>query len=174
MQEIWKDIRGYEGLYQVSNFGNVKSLMFINNIVKIKRDKILYKSTRSGYYTVNLCKNGKRLSKQVHRLVAEAFIPNPNNKKIVNHKDFDRKNNYVDNLEWLTQQENILYSRYNMSKPRLKYKKSSTGIKYITKRGNSFRVQFKNIKIDKNFKSLIDAIHFRNEVIKNNEEYFSK
>lgn len=106
--EIWKDIENYEGLYQVSNLGNVKSL---------KTNKNLYysRSTRTkNYLKVILVKNGTRKSYYIHRLVADAFIPNFENKPIVNHKDYNPMNNKVDNLEWCTYKENNNYGTRNL------------------------------------------------------------
>lgn len=91
------------GLYQVSNLGKVKSLKY--NKPKIL--KIGY--TKRGYGSINLCKNGKISHRTIHRLVAEAFIPNPNNYPCVNHKDENPRNNNVDNLEWCTYQYNMNY-----------------------------------------------------------------
>ena len=92
MKEEYRDIKGYEGLYQVSNLGRVKSLG--NN--KSKKEKILsgYPST-GGYLQVILCKNNKKKPFSIHRLVAQAFIPNVNNYPQVNHKDEDKTNNKV-------------------------------------------------------------------------------
>lgn len=89
--EIWKDIEGYEGLYQVSNEGMVKSL---------RNNKILKPSNLEKYPIVIFSVDGKRFGKHVHRLVAEAFIPNPQNLPCVNHKDENKTNNKVENLEW--------------------------------------------------------------------------
>ena len=111
--EIWKDIKGYEGLYQVSNKGHVKSLG--NN--KTRKEKILsLKPESHGYVKVKLCKNNKREHKYVHRLVAEAFLPNPDNLPVVNHKidDFEhRSDNRVENLEWCTVEYNNNYGAHN-------------------------------------------------------------
>ena len=97
MQEEWKDIRDYEGLYQISNKGNVKSLG--NN--KTKKEKILKSSVnKRGYLDVKLCKNGKHKNFRINRLVAEAFISNPNNLPQVNHKNEIKDDNRVENLEW--------------------------------------------------------------------------
>ena len=97
--EIFKGIKGFEN-YQVSNYGNVKSLK--NNI-------ILKPSISSGYYMIALCKDGKKHDKRVHRLVAEAFLENPNNYKEVNHKDECKTNSHVSNLEWCDRKYNINY-----------------------------------------------------------------
>ena len=111
MREIWKDVKGYEGLYQVSNLGRVKRLRFINRHLDFKQEKILkpYKDGGDYYFVIGLHKNGKKKYKAIHRLVAEAFIPNPNNYPIVNHKDENKENNYVDNLEWCTHKYNSNY-----------------------------------------------------------------
>lgn len=105
MKEIWKDIKDYEGLYQVSNWGRVKSLnyhrMGFEKILKTKVDK-------DGYLTVML--NNPRKTFKVHRLVAEAFIPNSNNYPIINHKDENKQNNVAINLEWCDVKYNNEYN----------------------------------------------------------------
>ena len=99
--EEWKDIPGYEGLYEVSNMGNVRN---------VRRNKLLRLSkTNNRYIRVSLCKNGIKTGLTVHRLVAEAFIPNPDNLPEVNHKDEDKSNNSVENLEWCDAKYNIHY-----------------------------------------------------------------
>ena len=102
-KEEWKDVENYEGIYQVSNLGRVKSL-------KYDKEKILSQyESKSGYLYVGLCKDNKMKNFRVHRLVANAFIPNPNNYQCVNHKDENKTNNCVDNLEWCDAKYNINY-----------------------------------------------------------------
>lgn len=116
-KEYWKYIKGYEGLYQVSNFGRVKSNKF-------GKERILKPFTNStGYLLVSLCKDGKVKAFTVHRLVAEAFIDNPDNLPQVNHRDENKLNNNVDNLEWCTNEYNINYGTRTerCSKPVLQY-----------------------------------------------------
>ena len=104
MNEIWKDIKGYEGKYQVSSLGNVKSLL---DKQLNKREIILKPSlNHKGYLRVYLSKDSKKSTKTIHRLVAETFIPNLESKKTVNHIDGNKINNRVDNLEWLSNTEN--------------------------------------------------------------------
>lgn len=106
-KEIWKSVKGYEGIYEISSFGRVKSLGRKGSGASIK-DRILKPGlSTSGYLFYNLCINNNPKIHQAHRLVALHFIPNPENKKEVNHIDADKHNNFVDNLEWATPSENI-------------------------------------------------------------------
>ena len=101
MKFLQKDIVGYEGLYQITSDGKVQSLKnckFLKPLLSGPKGK--------EYYYVCLSKNGVKKNHKIHRLVAEAFIPNPNNLPIVNHKDENKENNCVNNLEWVTQGEN--------------------------------------------------------------------
>ena len=101
MQEIWKDIPGYIGLYQASNLGNIRSYH------RSKQGKILSQRLRKdGYCDCKLTMNGKSTRFLVHRLVAQAFIPNSKNLLEINHKDFNRSNNKPENLEWSSRKEN--------------------------------------------------------------------
>jgi hypothetical protein len=112
MKEIFKDIEGYEGLYQVSNLGNVKALG--NGGSNNSKEKILkLTKDKDGYLNITLHKQGKVKTYKIHRLVAMAFIENPNNLEQINHRDEDKANNHVTNLEWCTPKQNINYGTHN-------------------------------------------------------------
>lgn len=111
---IWKDIRGYTGLYQVSNTGKIKSLPRIvkcgvnrTDLKPIQERILADRYNHDGYVIVILCKKGKKKTLRVHRLVAKSFIPNPHHRKEVNHKDGDKLNNNDWNLEWNTHKQNM-------------------------------------------------------------------
>lgn len=111
--EEWRDITGYEGYYQISSKGNVRSLdrTLINSIgveSSVKGKEIHKSLVGAGYYQVNLYKDGKKLNKYVHQLVASAFISNPKNYSEINHIDYNKENNCVENLEWCTHLENMI------------------------------------------------------------------
>lgn len=115
MTEIWKAVKGYEGLYEVSNLGNVRSLDKVikskHNGTTLRKGRILtpFYEEKKGYYQVALTKDGKVKKYRVHRLVAIAFLENPFNYTDVNHKDENKINNNVDNLEWCTRKYNNNY-----------------------------------------------------------------
>ena len=113
--EVWKDIPGFEGFYQVSNFGNVKSLPRLqadkNGLQKVYKGKRIKPYVADhGYLAVHLMKNGERTKRRINRLVAEVFIPNQDNKPEVNHKNGIKTDNRAENLEWCTHQENIKHA----------------------------------------------------------------
>lgn len=115
MQEIWKDIKGFEGHYQISNTGKVKSLARMrqskNGSLSPLPEKLLkLKTNKSGYKCVHLRCMEYQCWPTVHRLVAEAFIPNPDNKPTVNHIDANKENNNIDNLEWRTHSEQMIHA----------------------------------------------------------------
>ena len=147
--EIWKNIEGYEGLYQVSNEGRVKSLERNYN-TKLKHKTIVVHKQESikkandngkGYLTVLLYKNGKEKRYLVHQLVAQAFIPNPNNYPIINHKNEEKTDNRVENLEWCTYEYNTNYGNAinkiiisKKGKANMKKRKPIIGINKQTKK----------------------------------------
>ena len=114
-EEIWKDIPGFEGIYQASTFGKIKSLAKIVNHFKGGKRKVKERIFKvyinvHGYQIVTFYKDGKQFSKKVHRLIAKTFKDNPENKPYVNHIDGDKTNNYENNVEWSTAKENIDHS----------------------------------------------------------------
>ena len=113
MKEEWRPVKDYEGLYEVSNFGRVKSLRK-NIILKPESDGV-----GKGYLCINL---GRGNHKKIHRLVAEAFIPRIKDKNEVNHIDGNTKNNKVTNLEWVGHQENCLHYTYNLAQHKRQFK----------------------------------------------------
>ena len=133
MIEEWKNISGYEGLYQVSNLGRIKSLSHRSNH---RNELILKPAIVQGYKKVNLCKNGKSKIYPVHRLVAIAFIENKENKPEVNHVDGNKLNNCINNLEWNTKSENQKHC-------------ISTGLR-IMKKGFENKLSKKVAKVDIN------------------------
>ena len=108
MEEIWKPVKGFEGYYEVSNLGRVRSIdrVVVDTVRNCERllkgNVLIQKDNGNGYKNVMFCKEHKLYNKYVHRLVAETFIPNKDNLPQVNHKDEDKSNNRVDNLEWCT------------------------------------------------------------------------
>lgn len=154
MTEIWKDIQGYEGLYQVSNLGRVKSLARILNDGRIWKEKIIKPAkSGSGYMQVTLYKNNIKKPFRIHRLVAEAFIPNPLNLPFVNHKDENKANNFVGtpennytdgNLEWCTREYNINYGtaieRISKTKTGIYNTKKSKTVLQLEKDGSLVRI----------------------------------
>lgn len=131
--EIWKDIEDYEGLYQVSNLGRVKRLSKpkknynINSksfeIIMIPEKIVKPQLDKNRYYRIGLTKDYKRSFYFVHRLVAQAFISNSDNLSYINHKDEDKTNNYVDNLEWCTMKYNCNYGTRNERVAKCNHKK---------------------------------------------------
>lgn len=115
MKEIWKPVKDFEKYYMISNKGNLKSIIKRQysfkdkKIIETKEEKYLKLTNDRVYEKIILSLNGKRYLKYIHRLVAEAFIPNPNNYKEVNHIDSDPSNNCVENLEWCDRKYNLNY-----------------------------------------------------------------
>lgn len=114
-EEIWKDIKNYEGYYQVSTFGRIRGLdrLIVRSDGRsyLRKGKILTLIlNKDGYLNTKLSKDGHTIPVRVHRIVAETFLPNPDNLPEVNHKDFNRTNNHIENLEWCSHIDNIRYT----------------------------------------------------------------
>jgi hypothetical protein len=148
-KEIWKDIPDYEGYYQISNYGRVKSLSRFqwNGFKKWKsKEKMLkYGIGTSGYYFIILCKNSITTNKMVHRIVGKVFIDNPLNKKEINHIDGNKLNNKFDNLEWLTPKENSRHFWEKLDSSKLRKERS-------------FRMMGNKISIKNNLRTNIDKL----------------
>lgn len=144
MKEIWKDIEGFNGYYQISNYGRVKNAK--RNTIRKAYDN----NAGKGYYYVDLYKKNIRVKRDsIHRLVAKAFIPNPKNKPMINHKDGNTKNNHVSNLEWVTALENVTHAS-NILGVMVGYKK------HIEKQKRKVK-QMKNGKEIKIYESIAEA-----------------
>lgn len=177
MNKEWKNIPGYEKLYKVSNYGEVKVkrrviYQMIDGEVqpmRVAKEHLLVPfDNGNGYLVASLLDDdGKRKNFYIHRLVADAFIPNPNSYPQVDHIDYNRKNNRVTNLRWVSVTENLRHSSCNRPKSRMCCF-SSTGYKYIYKRKDFYRLDmpFGSKRIDKQFSTLDEAIEIRNKIAK--------
>ena len=176
-EEKWADIEGYEGTYQVSDLGRVRSLTrtratanrYGSVTMRTDHGKIINATDNgNGYMIVGLRLSGKpRKNYYVHRLVAQHFVPNPKGEKVINHIDHDRKNNRAENLEWCTQKDNVKHSAHLMRHEKEKFKASNTGEKYICKKRYGYQVGIDRLRIWRTFDTFDEAINFRNEVIRN-------
>lgn len=171
--EEWRDINGFEGIYQVSNHGRIRSLDRVSlrkdGRTVITKGKLIKPcmNKKDGYLHLILHKYGVMATCYVHRLVALHFVPNPLNLDTVNHKDFNKENNNAENLEWCTQKENVLHSSERMKKEKKICKASKTGEKYIRKIGNRYYLLIRrNINISKSFDTLAEAVAYKNGVLK--------
>lgn len=132
MEEIWKDIKGYEGVYQISNLGRVKSVKRMSIDNRVLKEKIMKNQDKRGYYQILLNKKCYR----INRLVAEAFIPNPDKLPEVNHINGIKTDNRVENLEWILHEDNMKHATETI-------KKMGRRVKQYDKNGN-FIKEWKN------------------------------
>lgn len=184
MTERWADIPGYEGYYQVSDQGRVKSMdRFV--IQHSRKGSPMLRKTKgtilspvdngSGYLMVILHKSGERDKRYIHRLVAEAFLDNERKAPEVNHIDYDRHNNGALNLEWVTKQENVHHSLPHMRGPKKASRPGRTGHKYITTRDGKYRlvIVVNDIRHDRMYQTLEDALAIR-EAITGGWQHFAR
>ena len=174
MKEIWKDVRNYEGFYQISNKGNVKSVqrkvVYSDGRVFNYPEKILKPSPDTkGYLGVGLNRNGTAKPKRVHRLVAEAFLNKPEGLMSVNHIDGVKTNNNLSNLEWVTYSENTRKG-YDIGLFDKAREATKERLKNNTYRCKSVEVTFKDTGITKNFKSAREASRYINRC----QNYFTQ
>ena len=166
--EVWKDIEGFEGMYQVSNMGRIKSLNRVQKSYNGKclcdltvKSRILKQTfTRKVYLHVCLAKNGICKTERVHRIVAKAFLPNPDNKPSVDHKNTITTDNRVENLRWATQKEQI--NNNNITYERVMKASSKNGKKYIYSAVESIKLRVRCITTGKEFDSIADASRYYN------------
>lgn len=178
--EVWESIAGYEGWYEVSNLGRVRSCdrtieqwsMYGHTIQRRLKGKLIHGNDNgNGYLVVNLRKNQKRESCYIHRLVAEAFIENPCGKPEINHIDANKKNNCVTNLEWCTRSENIACAVPHMRHPK-NGRPTKTGEKYITLKKGRYRLGMGKV-CDRSYKTLEEAVAAR-EVITDGGQHYAR
>lgn len=151
MKEIWKDIQGYEGYYQVSNTGRVRSLDRIDSRGYKRKGKILVPLVdKFGYCSVHLLKKSKAKTAKIHRLVAVSFLENPLNYKEINHKDENKLNNSVDNLEWCDRKYNMNYGKMSHDYHSKRTSGENNGRSILDKKAVE-EIRKKYVKRSKNF-----------------------
>ena len=155
MIEVWKDVIGYEGIYEVNNLGIIRSVERLDNSGHKRKSKILgLVADRDGYIKVHLCLQGKARYHFVHRIVATAFIDNPERLPQINHKDENKANNKVENLEWCTAKYNINYGKRNILVSESLYGEKAHSSKITQKDVDKIRKQYESRSKENNMKKL--------------------
>ena len=163
MQEIWKDIKDFEGMYQVSNFGRVRSVDRLDSIGRLHKGNIkAIRDNGHGYKVVQMYKDNKPKIGYIHRLVATAFLENPDNKPEVHHIDSDRSNNKLENLQWVTSKENNNFPEHikSMKKNPNWLKNSKSAMAKARDKAivvNSYRTKFTRGDVSLEFSSLAEG-----------------
>lgn len=176
--EEWRTISEYEGIYEVSSHGNIRSItrevtqvQCGVEVVRCLKGRSMRKiDNGNGYLYVTLSRDNARKNHYIHRLVAEAFLPKTEGAPVINHKDYNKHNNKVTNLEWCSQLENIRHSAIHMHKPRKVCRSTNTGEKYISARKQRngsvlFRVCIRPLGVDRGFPTLDEAVQFKKSVL---------
>jgi hypothetical protein len=173
MVELWRDVVGYEGLYQISNYGRLKSLSRVEHLVysdgrqgvRNRKEKILNPSTdKDGYLITGLRRDGVQKTVKLHRIVAIAFIPNFDSLPEVNHKDGNKHNNTVDNLEWSSHQDNITHAvetelRDGRGERNVNAKLTGEDVAYIRKNYTPRHKEFSAVALSNKFGVSATMIH---------------
>ena len=164
MKEIWKNIKGYKNKYVISNFGRVKSLsrkVWNGHNFFQSKEKILktYSKARLGYVVVSLSKKNKRKTKRIHRLVAQAFIENSNNKPQINHKNGIKTDNKAVNLEWCTAHENLHHAWKTNLLTQTKYKRKLSKQKVLEIRKKYIPWKYSIYKLSKEYNIHFTTVH---------------
>lgn len=163
MQEIWKDIKDFEGMYQVSSFGRVRSVDRLDSMGRLHKGDIkAIRDNGHGYKVVQMYKDNKPKIGYIHRLVATAFIENPDNKPEVHHIDSDRSNNKLENLQWVTSKENNNFPEHikSMKKNPNWLKNSKSAMAKARDKAiivNSYRTKFTRGGVSLEFSSLAEG-----------------
>lgn len=163
MQETWKDIKNFEGMYQVSNLGRVRSVDRFDNMGRLRKGNIkVARDNGHGYLAVQMYKDNQQKIRYVHRLVAQTFLDNPDNKPEVHHIDSDRGNNVIDNLQWVTSKENNSFPEHieSMKKNPKWLENSRSAMSKARDKAiiiNSYRTKFTRGGVSLEFNSLAEG-----------------
>ena len=168
--ERWEWVKGYENLYKISNYGNIKSFH-----IDLNGKELLKYKAKDGYYSISLFKDGNECKIRIHRIVALTFIKKDIKYNIVNHIDSNKENNHVDNLEWCDHDKNNKHKNFNLEL----HNHNTSGYKHISYRNSinkwRFKITINKINYDSYFDTLEEAIEAKNSfIIENNLQHLHK